>query len=121
MIKVLAYGVQQTVTKALSASKQARVLYVQGSIYEAEKIMTESLIEVPVDTGRLKNSKFINHDVTSNGVVSTLGYRALYALPVHEIDRPHAVGKSQYLRDPLNRAMPGLAARVADYVAKALG
>lgn len=120
-MKVLALGVKETMTEAMRVSKRARELFTQGAIYEAEKVMTVSQQWVPVDTGRLKNSKFINHNVTRDGVVSTLGYRAEYALPVHEIDRPHVVGRSQYLRGPLLNAMPDWRKNIEAFVAKAIG
>lgn len=116
-------GVQQTIKEANYASERARALFVEGSFYEAERIMTESQRQVPVDTGRLKNSKFVIHSITKDGVVSTLGYRAEYAVFVHEMppDRAkHVNGKWKFLEDPLKAAMDGFQDRVAGYVARAL-
>lgn len=123
LMKVLAMGVQQTIKQSLYKSEQARVLFVEATVYEAEKIMTESQRQVPVDTGRLKNSKFMVHTITKDGVVSTFGYRADYAVYVHEMppDRmTHINGKWKFLEDPLKAAVDGFQSRVADYVAKAM-
>jgi hypothetical protein len=116
-------GVQQTIKEALYASEKARALFVEATTLEAERIMTESQRQVPVDTGRLKNSKFVIHGISKDGVVSTLGYRADYAVFVHEMppDRVrHVNGKWKFLEDPLKAAVDGFQDRVADYVAKAL-
>lgn len=121
-LTVVAYGIQQTIQKAVRQSDLAAEAFVQGMVYEAEKVMTESQRQVPVDTGRLKNSKFVDHRNDRDGVVSTIGYRTEYAIHVHERDRNYrGSGKWQYLRDPLSAAMPGMKDRVAEYVRKAIG
>lgn len=123
-VRILAYGVQQTMDKAVQQSQSAAKAFVRGAVYEAEKIMTASQRMVPVDTSKLLNSKFINHNIDSNGVVSTLGYRATYALPVHNIgpDRVfHEVGSWQYLSRPLEDAIPGMQNRIAAYVKSEMG
>lgn len=121
-VKLLVMGVEHAMAAMLKASNEKRLAYVQINVFKAEKVMTESQRRVPVDTGRLKNSKFIMHNETRRGVVSTLGYRAEYALPVHDIgpDRvQHVVGTWQYLRGPLEEAAPSWEKEVADYVSKA--
>jgi hypothetical protein len=127
-VKVLAYGVKNAIKKAASQSDEAAEAFVRGMIHEAEKVMTESQLQVPVSMekgkpgGNLRDSRFVDHKTNRGGAVSTLGYRAEYAIYVHEIAHyRHTVGKYRYLIDPLNAAIPGMADRVAAEVAKATG
>lgn len=118
-------GVQHAMAQMIKASEAKRNAYVQGNILRAEQVMTESQRRVPVSQipgkpgGRLKNSKFTEHRVNSTGVVSILGYRAEYAIFVHEIPPSrafHPVGSWQYLRGPLEEAAPSWAKEVAKFV-----
>jgi len=81
---------------------------------EAEEIMRRSKNEfVPVDTGTLKNSGFVN-DVQRKGddVSVVLGYGGAaeaYALAVHEGHKQ----KPKYLERPINEAVGGMDRRIA--------
>jgi hypothetical protein len=81
---------------------------------EARQIMEESIFEVPVETGALRDSSYIEQD--SEGDVE-FGYGAgdrvnprtkqspqEYMMAVHErLDTYHPVGKAKFLEDPVNR------------------
>jgi hypothetical protein len=109
-------GLESTLKNLAAMAEVAKKVYRSAVRYEAEKIMTMSQEEVPVDTGNLKNSKFIEMNNKPDGADVTLGYRTDYAWYVHEIppDRAtHPVGKWKYLEEPMNRSIPGFDDRVA--------
>jgi len=86
---------------------------------EAELTMTESKKEVPVDTGALRDSGFVDEPKISGGDISVrLGYGGVatkvnektgeitttYAVIVHEdMKAHHVVGKAKFLEDPIKR------------------
>jgi hypothetical protein len=89
-----------------------------GMKEEAESIMTESKLEVPVDTGALRSSGFVEEPQVSTDRISVkLGYGGAatkinpvsgqlttsYAIIVHEGYQHHTVGKRKYLEDPVKR------------------
>jgi hypothetical protein len=122
-VKIVAYGIKQAMLAMHKAKEEKEKAFAMACVHESEKIMTASLEQVPVDLGNLMGSKFINHRVMKDGVVSTLGYRAEYSLFVHEDPRArHKPGKKyKFLEDPLKAAADGFDQRVADYMKKARG
>lgn len=71
-------------------------------------IMADSVLEVPVDTGRLRQTAYVAPPRSFDSPEVEAGYGTDYAVFVHEDeDATHTVGKSQYLRDPLNRHQGG--------------
>lgn len=92
---------------------------------EGEAIMVESQKQVPRDTQQLANSKFVEVREENDGPVVTLGYKADYALYVHEIPSPpnksrggrsashRPPTKWKYLEDPVKDASAGFVQRVA--------
>ncbi len=88
----------------------------------AQYVMTESKREVPVKTGALASSGFVEQPDVSRGSISvTMGYGGPareYAIPVHEdLTARHTEGrKAKYLEDPVRRAVPGLAKDLAKAV-----
>lgn len=109
-----------------------------ASLYEeALEIFADSQEEVPVDTGALRRSGivFVRRLGVTYAVV--IGYGTAYALRIHEdtsldANRQHraelalsnpgykprgsTVGKSKYLSDPYERALPGMEGRLAGRV-----
>jgi hypothetical protein len=100
---------------------------------EANSIMQESLSEVPVDTGALARSAFVEQQ--ANGDV-TFGYGKEhtqtngktgkptdeYMLAVHErLDVRHTTGKAKFLEDPINRHKDKLEASFARKLRRAFG
>ena len=86
----------------------------RGMVSEAHEIMDESVTEVPVETGALRDSAFVEED--ADGV--TFGYggnnvqtnpitgksTSDYMIAVHErLDVNHPVGKAKFLEDPINQ------------------
>ena len=88
----------------------------------AQYVMTESKREVPVKTGALASSGFVEQPDVSRGSISvTMGYGGPareYAIPVHEdLTARHTEGrKAKYLEDPVRRAVPGLARDLANAI-----
>jgi hypothetical protein len=93
-----------------------------GMYLEAESIMSVSKRQVPVDTGRLRATGFVQLPVVSGSEISvTMGYGTNYAIFVHEITTArHRVGKAKYLQDPLEMSAQGMASRVARRAASQL-
>lgn len=87
----------------------------KGMVQEATEIIEESQVEVPVETGALKASAFVESDaggnVTfgyggNNAQVNTLTGKSTdeYMVAVHErLDLSHPVGKAKFLEDPINK------------------
>ena len=120
MAKVL--GLSKVLGNLEKAEKNHR-LAVAGAIYvEGQRVMSKSLRQVPVDTGRLRNSAYVGRPNLTGNPFVRLGYGTKYALAVHErTEVPHRVGKAKYLEDPMKEAMPGYVERVANRAKKLLG
>ncbi len=107
-------------------------------VEEAEDLVTEAKLEVPVDTGNLRDSGFVKPP-TFTGVIECGfgGPAAPYALVVHENPRAGKtggvspsgsvrkkfaqVGKWKYLEHPFNRRRKRFEARVARELKRRLG
>lgn len=91
---------------------------------EAEGIMTAAKELVPVDTGTLRDSGFVEKPKggKNGGIEVTLGFGGaakLYALKVHEdMDAHHTVGGPKYLETPYKKALEGMHQRIRDAVKK---
>lgn len=94
----------------------------QAALYMvAEEIMTDAKQNyVPVDTGVLRDSGFVNRStVTAGRVLVTLGFGGAarsYALLVHE--RPDTIGqgKNKYLSKPVNAKAPAIPRRLGQFI-----
>lgn len=98
-----------------------RALYQEG-----ETIIKEAKERVPVDTGTLKNSGFVEPPVSAGNTVRvTVGFggaAAEYAAIVHEdLEAHHTVGGPKYLESVLHEHAPGFADRIGAQVAQELG
>jgi len=100
----------------LEAELQKKLLQGKNALRKvAEDIMAESLQEVPVDTGTLKSSAFIEeigHSKITFGYggpndrlnPKTGQYASEYMYYVHEdLFARHTVGKAKFLEDPVRR------------------
>lgn len=91
---------------------------------EALKAIADAKQQVPVDTGRLRNTGFVMPPEVANGRIQVrLGFATKYALAVHErTEVKHPVGKAKYLTDALTARRAGfrerLLARIQTLVAK---
>ena len=100
---------------------------IERAVYRFAQIeMTEMKRLVPVDTGALKGSGFVEQPVrTGNKVTLTLGFggaAADYAIPVHEdLEAFHRVGQAKYVEQPLAESAAHFPSRVAADVADDLG
>ena len=75
--------------------------------YAAEKVIIESKKEVPVDTGKLRDSLTHEESIISSVATSVMGSDVDYALPVHEdLQKTHPNGKAKFLEHPLFRVGP---------------
>ncbi len=103
---------------------KAHVELVQAAaagLYQAgEAMMADSKANfVPVDTGTLKNSGFVEQPVIDEGLIQvTLGYGGAaedYAVVQHErLDYHHAVGGPKYLERPVLNAAKSLTDHIAE-------
>ncbi len=88
---------------------------------EAELMMTDCKKETPVDTGRLRESGFVEEPVNVNGDITvTLGFGGAaksYATYVHEnLEATHIVGNAKFLENPVKRRLPNLVQRISSRV-----
>lgn len=88
--------------------------------------MREMKRRVPVDTGTLKNSGFVEKPKRSGDTVRLeLGFGGAaedYAIIVHEdLEAFHEVGEAKYVERPLSESAPHFANRVGADVKKDLG
>jgi hypothetical protein len=114
--KAFVRGIKETVGTLKGLPAHVRKAIRAEVNFEAEKILTEARTEVPVKTGNLKNSAFKEPNSGPDKTGIELGFRADYAVYVHEIDKNYTVGKWKYLEDPFKRALPGMAQRIAEGV-----
>jgi len=92
---------------------------------EAAKLETEANSYVPVESGELQSSSFVDAGTTERGnPIATMGYEAPYAAAVHEgfhggkqTKTPHQF----WLQTSANRAAPGFVQRMAKVVSGAIG
>jgi hypothetical protein len=98
----------------------------------AEEVMAMSQEQVPVDTGALRDSAFIDEPVRKRGDVSIrMGYGgdasnmnpktyrlvSDYVVPVHErLDVVHPVGKAKFLEDPLMEKAQELGVTMSEFM-----
>jgi len=123
----------ETIAKLRKLSKVYPFAMAAALYEEALSIFAESQEEVPVDKGGLRRSGIVFMKQISQNWTAVVGYGVAYALRVHEnkgadqkrIERAEMAlsnpgykpkgaqqGKSKYLEDPFNRALPGLANRL---------
>lgn len=94
---------------------------------EAHAIMAESLPQVPVDSGDLRDSRVVGTPEISKGGVAqiTFGYGGVakdYAWPQHErTDYQHTVGKAHYLSDPVRARAGNFAVHMRGHLERILG
>jgi len=112
-IEILVTGIAEVNAQLARLWEQDQAASVQALREEAETIMTDSKQRVPVDTGVLRASGFVQP--VEDGVRLAYGGAASdYAIYVHEnLDANHPVGEAKYLERPVLEALPGLAERVA--------
>jgi len=110
----------RTVSRQLQAASESVVPTVGASLFqEAETILTLSKTDyVPVDTGALRASGFVEPPIIASSQVSvTLGFggpAAPYAVIVHEdLTKRHTVGQAKYLEVPLKARLQGMPAVLA--------
>jgi hypothetical protein len=123
----------ETIAKIKKLSKLYPFAMAAALYEEALAIFAESQEEVPVDKGGLRRSGIVFMREISQNWTAIVGYGVAYALKIHQdvasdqkrIDRAELAlsnpkhkpkgaqhGKSKYLEDPFNRALPGLSGRL---------
>lgn len=107
-------GLAELEAKLNAAFDRYRGAMAAAVYQEACVIGRESILQVPVDTGRLRASFYVAPPAALVNPVVRMGYGVDYALPVHEMtDVPHKVGKAKFLEDPINDAKGEWLDRVA--------
>lgn len=131
------------ISEILAAAGSKRLPLIGKGLYrEGQGIMSQSRPLVPVLTGALRASGYVDEPViegaelTGQRVSVKLGYggvaskvnpvtgerAGVYALPVHEnLEAFHHVGMAKYLEVPFNAARRGMGERLADFVAGKIG
>jgi hypothetical protein len=92
----------------------------------AEIEITEMKRLVPVDTGTLRASGYVEKPRrTGNTITVELGFGGAaedYAIPVHEdLEAFHRVGQAKYVEQPLYESAAFFAQRIAESVRQSLG
>lgn len=114
-IKVL--GLEEAMRNMSSLAAAVPKEFAAGLYQEAELIMTDSKLQIPVDTGAARSSGFVNPpEISLGGISVTLGYGGVaaqtnpktgvltstYLEPLHEdMSATHTVGKAKFLEDPV--------------------
>ena len=88
----------------------------------AEELKIASQAEVPVDTGALQESAFVEKIENWEGnLVLVVGYAMEYAVEQHEtLFYHHPQGKAKYLEDPFNAMQGEVMGRLASEVTATL-
>lgn len=96
-------------------------------VFGMQPIFDESQILVPVKTGALKRSGFLDVERRGGGASAAIGYakkgEPLYAIIQHErLDFSHqAPQQAKYLEEAVNRHIDKIQPRVAEFIRKATG
>lgn len=109
----------------LAASRLVREAAARGLFQASESILTASKPLVPVDTGALRASGFVEPpNPRAELMQATIGYggpAAPYAVVQHErVDFRHVVGQAKYLEQPLLEAAPRVPRQIARHVRQAI-
>lgn len=92
---------------------------------EAAKLEAEANSYVPVESGELKSSSFVDAGLTEHGnPAATMGYDLPRAAAVHEGFHGGKQTKTPnqfWLQTSANRAAPGFVKRIAEVVSGAIG
>ena len=134
MFTVTVTGLKEAILKMVNAVKQMGPILEKDLVDGANEIMAESKLEVPTDTGSLRESGFV--ELVARGGITTsvkIGYGGAhvvinpntgqpttkYALIVHEdLHAKHERGKAKYLQDPINRASEKLMNKISASISK---
>jgi hypothetical protein len=123
MPPILSVNTKKTQQELLQLARELREAAVVGMRKFEEEEMEESQKLVPVDTGELKNSKYIDEPYwDGDRLRGALGYTAPHALTVHENhDAIYRVGQSNYLAQPLDESAPYMVRRIAATIREEVG
>lgn len=107
------------IARLTALSARVREAAAAAMYQDAEETMTISKGLVPVDTGTLRASGFVEPpEITADNIIVRMGYGGAasdYALKVHErTDISHKVGQAKYLSDPFFARSAGFAERFKD-------
>lgn len=134
------FGVKITGQKKLlnQLKKAQRLIPQEFAKYMYEElleIMDESQRQVPVDTGALKRSGYVDRPkLTRTRIQTRIGYAgratkinprtgqptSKYASTVHEVPRNYRIGKYKYLEDPIKERQPYIAKNIARKIKRRL-
>jgi hypothetical protein len=92
-----------------------------GAIYLfGAHVITKAMRYTPVDTGRLRNSRFVEKPAlgATTGFSFAAGFGAYYAMAVHESNAKHAVGRRRFLAVAISEEAPKASRFVSAAVAR---
>lgn len=117
-------SVKTKVTNNFTQVRNATTTDLANALYMfAEEVMTTSkMIYVPVKSGALRRSGFVNKPVkTPTRITVEIGFNTPYALRVHEYPKSYGQGKNKYLSQPLNRMSINMDRRIRQLMRMSIG
>jgi hypothetical protein len=91
-------GVQRNLHSAISGISGRTM---RGVVKAAVELQRESMQQVPVDFGTLKNSCVVTSEMINGNPVAAVAYQTEYAPYVHEnMEAAHPVGNAKFLERP---------------------
>lgn len=112
------------VTNNFTQVRNATTTDLANALYMfAEEVMTYAkIMYVPVQSGALKRSGFVNKPVkTPTRITVEIGFNTPYALKVHEYPKSYGQGKNKYLSQPLNRMSANMDRRIRQLMRMSIG
>jgi hypothetical protein len=116
-------GVSEMKTKLLMLSRGSREAAIEGVDIFGNTEMNEMQARVPVKTGELKSSGYVDRPVVrGTHITQEMGFTAEHAMVVHEdLEAFHYNGEAKFMESVHNESEPYFATRVGNYVKRKLG
>lgn len=106
-------GLEEVLKKMGVAAEDIARAVAAATYQEGFALMAKSKPQVPVDTGRLRQTGYVAPP-TGSPAVTEVGYGTEYASAVHDkLEVHHPVGNAEYLKRPFDAIQTGYAARLA--------
>lgn len=116
MIDIKIKGIERTQQRLRDVRKHAPEAIVIGMMALGEKIMSDAVARVPVDTGRLRQTAYVAPpSMTGEAGSIELGFGTDYAVQVHErTEVPHEHGEAKFLEKAVLKKGVGQLHFIAD-------
>jgi hypothetical protein len=118
-LKAHVEGIQEIERKLQDLVRKYPEAAATATYQEGLALLADSVKEVPVDTGRLRRTGYVDAPTDARDPKVVVGYGTDYALPVHErTEVHHPVGKAKFLIDPMLLRSSGYRDRMIQRIAK---